>query len=365
MSSANPGGSADGDRVTETVASLLAGYRSGALSATRTVERTFARIREVNDPAIFIALRDYASVRAEAASLDSNGSRSLPLYGVPVAVRDNIDVAGLPTTAACPAFSYMPDADAEAVARLRRAGALIIGKTDLDQFATGLVGARSPYGMPRNPLRADLVPGGSSSGSAVAVAHGIVPLALGTDTAGSGRVPAALNNIVGLKPTLALVSTSGVVPACRSLDCVSILALTVEDAFAALEAIAGPDATDAYSRALPLGALGDLPPAPRIGVPRAPDRLFFSDSRAEAGFSRAEKIAAALGAALVEIDLTPFLEAAKLLYEGPWVAERTAAVGDFIARRPGDVHPVTRRIIEQGNRQSAADAFRGLYRLAE
>jgi allophanate hydrolase len=335
------------------------------VSTTETIERTFARIGEVNDQAIFIALRDYASVRADAANLDSHGDRNLPLYGVPVAVKDNIDVAGLPTTAACPAFAYMPGADAEAVARLKRAGALVIGKTNLDQFATGLVGMRSPYGMPRNPLRADLVSGGSSSGSAVAVARGIVPLALGTDTAGSGRVPAALNNIVGIKPSLGLVSTSGVVPACRSLDCVSIFALTVEDAFAALEVVAGPDATDPYSRALPLGALGDPPPALRIGVPRAADRIFFGDRTVEAAFARAEEIAAAIGAALVEIDLTPFLEAAKLLYEGPWVAERTAAIGDFMARRPSDVHPVTRRIVEQGYGQTAVDAFRAFYRLAD
>jgi allophanate hydrolase len=350
--------------VTETVASLLARYRSGEVSTMETVERTFARIGEANDPAIFIALRNCDSVRADAASLDSHGNRSLPLYGVPVAVKDNIDVAGLPTTAACPAFSYLPGADAEVVARLKRAGALVIGKTNLDQFATGLVGMRSPYGMPRNPLRADLVSGGSSSGSAVAVARGIVPLALGTDTAGSGRVPAALNNIVGLKPSLGLVSTSGVVPACRSLDCVSIFALTVEDAFAALEAVAGPDATDPYSRALELGALGDPPPALRIGVPRAADRIFLGDRAAKAAFARAEEIAAAIGAVLVEIDLAPFIEAARLLYEGPWVAERTAAVGDFMARRPGDMHPVTRRIIEQGNRQTAVDAFRAFYRLA-
>jgi allophanate hydrolase len=350
---------------TETIASLLAGHRSGEVSATDTVERTIARIGEVKDPAIFIALRDYTSLRADAADLDACGDRNLPLFGVPVAVKDNIDVAGLPTTAACPAFSYLPGADAEVVERLKRAGALVIGKTNLDQFATGLVGMRSPYGMPRNPLRADLVSGGSSSGSAVAVARGIVPLALGTDTAGSGRVPAALNNIVGLKPSLGLVSTSGVVPACRSLDCVSIFALTVEDAFAALEVVAGPDATDPYSRALPLGSLRDPPPALRIGVPRAADRLFFGDRTAEAAFARAEAIAVAIGAVLVQIDLTPFLEAARLLYEGPWVSERTAAVGDFIARRPGDVHPVTRRIIEQGNGQTAVDAFRAFYRLAD
>ena len=224
---------------------------------------------------------------------------------------------------------------------------------------------RSPYGMPRNPLRGDLVCGGSSSGSAVAVATGIVPLALGTDTAGSGRVPAALNNIVGLKPSLGLVSTAGVVPACNSLDCVSVFALTAEDAFAALQAIAGPDTSDPYSRALALGDLSALPPRLRIAVPRSADRIFHGDRDSEAAFEGALRIAERLGASLVEIDLTPFFETAKLLYEGPWVAERTAAVGDFIARHPDEVHPVTREIIAKGTQATAVELFRCLHRLAE
>jgi allophanate hydrolase len=230
--------------VTETVASLVASHASGKVAVTATVERTFARIRDADDPAIFISLRDEAAVESDARALAVHDRGALPLYGIPAVVKDNIDVAGLPTTAACPAFSYAPSRDAPAVARLKRAGAIVIGKTNLDQFATGLVGTRSPYGVPRNPLRPGLIPGGSSSGSAVAVARGIVPLALGTDTAGSGRVPAAFNNIVGLKPSLGLISTTGIVPACRSLDCVSIFALTVGDAFAALQAIAGPDDYD-------------------------------------------------------------------------------------------------------------------------
>ncbi|MEQ1749412.1 MAG: amidase family protein, partial [Prosthecobacter sp.] len=201
--------------------------------------------------------------------------------------KDNIDVAGLPTTAACPAYAYQPTRDGTAVARLRAAGAIVIGKTNLDQFATGLVGVRSPYGIPRNAMRADLVPGGSSSGSAVAVARGIVPIALGTDTAGSGRVPAGLNNICGLKPSLGLVSTTGVVPACASLDCVSVFALTADDAFTALRAMAGRDDEDAYSRALPIGEFGGLPPSLRLGVPRPADRIHFGDKCAEASFSAA------------------------------------------------------------------------------
>ena len=350
--------------MTTTVAELVAAHRSGAVALADTMRRVYQRIREVNDPAIFISLREEEDTLADAAHLQG-GDRSLPLYGIPIAVKDNIDVAGLPTTAACPAFSYAPESDAEAVARLKRAGAIIIGKTNLDQFATGLVGMRSPYGMPRNSLRGDLVSGGSSSGSAVAVARGIVPIALGTDTAGSGRVPAALNNIVGLKPSLGLVSTSGVVPACRSLDCVSIFALTVEDAFAALDAIAGHDAHDPFSRRFPSGLLAEIPTGVRIGVPRSEDKLFFGDETAQRSFALAEKIARDLGAKLSEIDLTPFFEAARLLYEGAWVAERTAAVGDFIAKHPDTVHPVTRGIISQGEGKSAVDAFRGFYRLQE
>ena len=216
--------------MTETVAAIVAAHRAGKLSPAETIARSYQRIRAHNDPAIFISLRDEKDALAEAESLRAKDAAELPLSGVPFAVKDNIDVAGLPTTAACPAFSYSPAHDATAVARLRAAGAILIGKTNLDQFATGLVGVRSPYGIPTNPIRADLIPGGSSSGSAVAVSAGLVPLALGTDTAGRGRVPAMLNNIVGLKPSLGLVSTAGVVPACRTLDCVSVFSLTVDDA---------------------------------------------------------------------------------------------------------------------------------------
>ena len=221
--------------MTETVAAIVAAHRAGTRSPAQTVARSFARIREHNDPAIFISLRDEKEVLTEAQALAAKDAAQLPLYGIPVAVKDNIDVAGLPTTAACPAFAYSPTHDATSVARLRAAGAIIIGKTNLDQFATGLVGVRSPYGIPINPMRGDLIPGGSSSGSAVAVSAGLVPLALGTDTAGSGRVPAMLNNIVGLKPSLGLVSTAGLVPACRTLDCVSVFSLTVDDAMTAIE----------------------------------------------------------------------------------------------------------------------------------
>jgi allophanate hydrolase len=284
---------------------------------------------------------------------------------VPVAVKDNIDVAGLPTTAACPAFSYHPAQDATSVARLRAAGALIIGKTNLDQFATGLVGVRSPYGIPRNTFNADLIPGGSSSGSAVAVAAGLVPLALGTDTAGSGRVPAGLHNIVGLKPSLGLVSTYGVVPACRTLDCVSVFALTVDDAWTALAAMAGPDAKDPYSRHRPLAAPGLMPPRVKLGVPRAGQRLFFGDRQYAAGYEASLDRLARLGCEIVEIDIEPFYETARLLYEGPWVAERTLTARSLLASDPEAIHPVTREIILSGLRPTAVDAFAAFYELEE
>jgi allophanate hydrolase len=351
--------------VPESIAEILRAHRAGTTSPEQTAARSYARIRARADPAIFISLRDEAEVLAEAKRLAAAGRSDLPLYGVPVAVKDNIDVKGLPTTAACPAYAYEPTEDATVVTRLREAGAIVIGKTNLDQFATGLVGVRSPYGVPRNPFNPQLIPGGSSSGSAVAVATGIVPVALGTDTAGSGRVPAGLNNIVGAKPSLGLVSTHGVVPACRSLDCVSVLALTVDDAYATLAAIAGPDARDPFSRGLRLGALGEPAPALRLAVPRAADRRFFGDRRAEAAFDAATGIAAACGAALTEIDLEPFLETARLLYDGPWIAERFAAVGAFVRAQPDDVTPVTRAIIARGAEVDAVDTFRAFYRLAE
>jgi len=354
----------------ETVAAIVEAHRSGAASPEATVARTYARIRAHDDPAIFIALREEADALTEAKALAAGraADRALadrPLFGVPVAVKDNIDVAGLPTTAACPAFAYTPKADATCVARLKRAGAIVIGKTNLDQFATGLVGVRTPYGIARNLFDPALIPGGSSSGSAIAVAAGLVPLALGTDTAGSGRVPAGLGNIVGLKPSLGLVSTAGVVPACRTLDCVSLLALTVDDAFAALAAIAGPDAADPYSRPRRLGAPGALPRGLRLGVPMPGQRLFFGDQAAAAAYDAALARLQRLGAVLVDFDIEPFYQAARLLYEGPWVAERYLATRALIASAPQAMHPVTRQIILAGTHRSAADTFAAFYELEE
>jgi len=344
-----------------TASGIVESHRKGAVTPAETVRRCYERIRSVGDPGIFITLRDQNEVLAEAHSLKDNGD----LYGVPVAVKDNIDVAGLPTTAACPAFAYEAEEDAEAVTRLKRAGAIIIGKTNLDQFATGLVGLRTPYPAPRNALRCDLIPGGSSSGSAVAVAAGIVPLALGTDTAGSGRVPAMLNNIVGLKPSLGLVSTRGVVPACRTLDCVSVFTLTVDDAWTALSVIAAYDSNDPYSRNRELGSLGEAPTGLTVGVPLASQRLFFDDRRGAGDYEAALARLLHLGLALTEIDMAPLYETAGLLYGGPWLAERYFAVRKVLDDNPGALHPVTREIIAAGAKLNAIDAFAAFYRLAE
>ena len=349
--------------MTESVAAIVAAHRAGTVSPAQTVARSYLRIRDTNDPAIFISLRSEKEAIAEAESLKAKDARHLPLFGVPVAVKDNIDVLGMPTTAACPAFSYQPSHDATAVARLRAAGAIIIGKTNLDQFATGLVGVRSPYGIPNNPIRDDLIPGGSSSGSAVAVAAGLVPLSLGTDTAGSGRVPAMLNNIVGLKPSLGMVSTAGVVPACRTLDCVSVFSLTVEDAVTALAAMAGPDPADPFSRDRPLGEITPLPAKLRLGVPRGGQLIFFGDKAAEAAYGDAIRRWAALGAEFVEFDMEPFYETARLLYEGPWVAERYLVIRNLLASSPDSIHPVTREIIAPGSRLTSTETFSALYRL--
>jgi allophanate hydrolase len=347
----------------ETVAEILNAYRAGAATPADIVARSYARIGALDDPAIFISLLDEQDALAQAQKLAADGNRDLPLYGIPIAVKDNIDVRGLPTTAACPDFAYRPAMDAACVTRLRQAGAIIIGKTNLDQFATGLVGVRSPYGVPRNPLNGKLIPGGSSSGSAVAVATGLVPATLGTDTAGSGRVPALFNNIVGLKPSLGLISTVGVVPACRTLDCVSVFAHTTDDCSALLAVMAGFDPDDAYARRRPLQRPGALPPHVRLGVPRPGQCVFFGDRRAADDYAAALDRLARLRATIVEIDIEPFYETARLLYEGPWLAERYAATRAFIASSPQSMHAVTRDIILEGARPLAVDAFTAFYQL--
>lgn len=343
---------------------LHAAYAKGLPLGT-VVAEVFRRLAGVDDPGIFIHLAAESEVLAAAATLGPFDPEAKPLWGIPFAVKDNIDVAGMPTTAACPEFTYTPTQDATVVALLRAAGALVIGKTNLDQFATGLVGVRTPYPVPRNALDPAIVPGGSSSGSAVVVAHGIVSFALGTDTAGSGRVPAALNGIVGLKPSLGALSTTGVVPACRTLDTVSVFALTVPDAYRVFRIAARLDDTDAYSRALPAPALAAAPPTFRVGIPDPNSIAFFGDEVQQRAFEADVETLAALGADIIPVDFTPFYKVAQLLYDGAWVAERYAAIADFLTAQPEAVHPVTRGIIESATKFSAADGFRGMYRLQE
>ena len=356
---------------------LSAAYDAGELTPTRVVADVLSRIaatREANPAWIHVMPHEMLAERAAVLEQRRAAGDSLPLYGVPFAVKDNIDVAGHPTTAACPAYSYVAGETAHAVERLTRAGAILVGKTNMDQFATGLVGTRSPYGACVNPFDARYIAGGSSSGSALAVALGQVSFALGTDTAGSGRVPAGFCNVVGLKPTRGLVSTHGVVPACRSLDCVSIFAPTVEDAAAVFEIARGYDAEDPYSRRPVIPAQagiqngfrldprlrgGDV----RIGIPRASDLEFFGDDQARRAFDRALDTLRALGADVVEIDYTPFAEVAGLLYEGPWLAERLAAIRPFFEASRDRVHPVVREIIAKGARFTAVDAFEAQYHL--
>lgn len=326
------------------------------------VRETYRRLREIDDPGIFLHLMPEAEALACAQALESDGADGTrPLLGLPFAVKDNIDVAGMPTTAGCPAFAYAAQDDSVAVARLRRAGAIPIGKTNLDQFATGLVGTRSPHPVPRNALDPTLVPGGSSSGSAVAVATGIVPFALGTDTAGSGRIPAALNGIVGLKPSLGLVSTRGVVPACRTLDAVSIFARSVAEAHAVLTVAAGFDAADPFSRRLAVRAPW-APPTVRLAVPDRTSLAVLDEAPARAFEATLSRLPA-LGISVVEIDFAPFVEVANLLYEGPWVAERYTVVADLLTRNDDVVLPVIEEVIGKARAFDAADAFRALYRL--
>ncbi len=344
------------------IARLHAAY-GGGLSPADVVRGVYARIAAANDPGIFIALVEEDEAIAAAEALGPFDPVAKPLWGVPFAAKDNIDVAGLPTTAACPAYTYTPSQSAPVAARLLEAGAILIGTTNLDQFATGLVGVRTPYPVPRNAIDPTLVPGGSSSGSAVAVALGLVTFALGTDTAGSGRIPAALNNIVGLKPTRGALSTRGVVPACRTLDCVSMFAGTVADAWIATQVAAGYDAGDPYSRAISLGSMA-VPPVVRVGVPDA-ESLIVDSADARAAYERALACLPDTGAPAKPVNLSLFFEAARLLYEGAWVAERYAAIKDFIEAKADTLHPVTRKIIEGARNLSAADAFAGEYRLAE
>jgi len=346
------------------VAAIADAVNQGTSSAVAVAEETLARLASYDSvqPQIWISRIAPDDLRDAARAVDARvaAGERLPLAGVPYAAKDNIDVAGFETTAACPAFAYQPDASAGVIERLTAAGAICIGKTNLDQFATGLVGTRSPYGIPRNAYDLAYVSGGSSSGSAVAVAAGLVGFALGTDTAGSGRVPAAFNHLIGYKPSKGRWSTRGLVPACRTLDCITVFTDKVSDARLVDDVVAGFDSADPYSKALADRAIGRA----RIGVPRRDQQLWFGDSESEFLYDRALEALAAT-AQIVELDITPLLEAAQLLYGGPWVAERTAALATLLASNPDAIDTTVRQVVEPGADMTAVALFNGIYRLAE
>ena len=349
-------------RIGWTLADWRAAYRSARLKLNDVYEPSSA----ADGDTAWIARIDAVKLRAQLQQLEHRlaavgGDLSrLPLYGVPFAVKDNIDAAGWSTTAACPTFGYAAQDDATTVRRLREAGAILIGKTNLDQFATGLVGTRSPYGAVANAFRSDYISGGSSAGSASVVARGLVPFSLGTDTAGSGRVPAAFNNIVGLKPTRGWLSTRGVVPACRTLDCVSVFALTVEDAEEIAAIAGGYDTSDPYSRTFPEASFNTTPL--RLAVPDSLE--FFGDAQAQQAFRKSVETWRSLDATITPIDFSPFGELAALLYEGPWVAERYAVAESLFERDPTALHPVIRSILSTATHFKAVDTFRYEYRRA-
>ena len=354
------------------ISSLEREYKQGGLSATRVVRDIYARIRAAGLQPIWISLVDEEENVLRAKDLEArrdagDDSGSLPLFGIPFAVKDNFDVAGLATTAACPAFSHAVDQTAAAVQRLLDAGAILIGKTNMDQFATGLVGTRTPYGICSSVFNDEYISGGSSSGSAVAVANGLVSFSLGTDTAGSGRVPAAFNQLVGLKPTRGVVSTTGLLPACRSLDCVSVFAETCSDAARVLQVIRGFDANDPYSREATYGD-GAAPWSVsqfKFGVPSEETLEFFGDEQARAVYSRAIEALASLGGEPVRFDYEPFRSVANLLYSGPWVAERLAAIQEFAETNAALMDPTVGQIITGAGRFSAVDAFLSEYKLRQ
>lgn len=349
---------------TGTVAHIAASVASGQTTAERIALEALQRAEayERVQPGVWISRRPPDEVLSSARVIDARvaAGERLALAGVPYAVKDNIDVLGLETTAACPAFAYHPARSATVVERLQEAGAILLGKSNLDQFATGLTGTRSPYGVLGCVYNREYVSGGSSSGSAVAVAASVVPLALGTDTAGSGRVPAAFNHLVGFKPTRGRWSTRGLVPACRSLDCISALTTTAEDARLVDAVVSGFDAADPYSRPLSSGAR--LEGRFRLGLARS-DQLELRDAQATTLLGEASARLVSIGALTTEIDITPLLRAAELLYNGPWVAERAVALESMLESAPQAIHPVVRAIVQAGRGVSAMDTFRGLHTL--
>ncbi|HLD65512.1 MAG TPA: allophanate hydrolase, partial [Pseudomonas sp.] len=346
---------------------LKTAYGDGSLNPRQLILALRDKAAELNpDYHLFIHLLSVEELEPYLAILDGKAPDSLPLFGVPFAIKDNIDLAGVPTTAACPAFAYVPAQSATLVRQLIELGAIPLGKTNLDQFATGLNGSRSPYGECRNSVLPAFASGGSSAGSALAVALGVASFALGTDTAGSGRVPAALNNLVGLKASKGLLSTAGVVPACRTLDCVTYFSASAREASQLLALTARRDPLDDYSRANPLWNDGSAFGAVRtfrFGVPRAQDLQFFGCAEGPLLFGDAIERLQALGGEAVEIDFSPFLEAARLLYEGPWVAERYSVAGELMEKDPEAVLPVIRAVLAKAPFVTGVGTFRSQYRL--
>ncbi|AZI35135.1 putative allophanate hydrolase [Caenibius tardaugens NBRC 16725] len=344
---------------------IAAAVLRGETTALAVAQDVLTRIAiyDAVQPQAWITRSDEDAVIAAARQVDERLARGehLPLAGVPFAIKDNIDLGGVPTTAACPDFAYVPERSAHVVERMIAAGAVPVGKTNLDQFATGLNGTRSPYGAPACVFNRSYVSGGSSSGSAVVVAAGLVPIALGTDTAGSGRVPAAFNGLIGMKPTKGRWSTRGLVPACRSLDCITVFAQTIADAQLVDQVVAGFDPADSLSRPLEDRSVGMA----RIGVPRRDQLAWCGDAASERLYDTALAQLAATGAAIVDVDMAPLKEAALLLYNGPWVAERTAALEGFLADHADAFDPTVRAIVEGGRSTSGTDVFKGMYRLAE
>lgn len=336
-----------------TLDNLRTFYQQGVTPAA-LIDEVYRRIAAYDDPAVWIHVLDQAQVLEAIAHLPADQSN--PLWGVPFAIKDNIDAAGVPTTAGCPDYGFLPDADAPVVAQLKAAGALLIGKTNMDQFATGLVGTRSPHGAARSVFNKEYVSGGSSSGSAVAVAAGLVSFSLGTDTAGSGRVPAMFNGLVGVKPTRGLLSVRGVVPACESLDCVSIFAHSSADGTAVRKVAEGVDSQDPWSRPMTPASLHTA--APVIAVPTPESREFFGDTAAQTAFEATLDRVTSLGWTITEVDYTPFRQAAALLYGGPRVAERYAAVGAFVDEHYDACDPTVAKIIAGGRDYTAADLFK-------
>jgi len=343
-------------------AELRTAYREGRCAPGEVVDEVYRRIRDRGADNVWISLVPYDVARAAAEHLDPDRLADLPLFGVPFSVKDNIDVADLETTAGCPEFGYHPVHSAAVVTRLQAAGAILIGKTNLDQFATGLSGTRSPYGVPSSVRAPALISGGSSSGAAVSVAAGLVGFAIGTDTAGSGRVPAALNGIVGVKPSIGLVSTTGMVPACRSLDCASIFTASVADGASVLGVLAGFDAADPQARRLPPPGLSAVPlPGLRLGVP-ATVPWWGARGEQDAWTQLCSDLREA-GADLVPVDLTAFLEAGQLLYDGPWVAERLSGLASFVRTRPEALLDVTHAILAGGETPTGVETFAAADRL--